>query len=169
MSIWNDVKKTVKEGFTVATEKTEEYTKIARVKVDILAKKKDLDRAFRDLGEKAFDHLNAGKKTPLGQGSDVKTLIEQIQTLKKAIKDKEAEIEKIKKEAEGKAKSKPAPAKPASAKPEEKPKSKSGQTKPAPAKPETKSKAAPAQKSATKPKSAPAKKPAAKKAPEKKS
>ncbi|MBW2664084.1 MAG: hypothetical protein JRD93_19430 [Deltaproteobacteria bacterium] len=145
MSLWKDVKKTVKDGFTVATEKTEEYTKIAKVKVEILTTKKDLDKSYRDLGKKAFDHLASDKKTALAQSSGVKELLDQIKTYKTEIHDNEAEIEKIKKEADGKSK-----AKNQSVKPE--------------AKPEP----APVKKSAPKAKKTPAKKVAAKKTPVKK-
>lgn len=142
MSFWNDLKKTVKEGFTVATEKTEEYTKIAKVKVDILSRKKDLDKAFRDLGELVYDSASSGKKMDPAQDKDAKALMDTIRTCKQDIKGKEAEIEAIKKEAEFRAQKQSEPAD----------------------KPKAEKESAPAPKPAAKPKKkAPAKKTAAKK------
>lgn len=111
MSLWNDVKKTVKNGLDVATEKTEEYTKIAKIKVDILTKKKDLDKSFRELGEKAYNHMTSGKKTALMESSGVKGLIDRIKKLQKEIRDKATEIGEIKKKAESKSRTKSEPVK----------------------------------------------------------
>jgi hypothetical protein len=106
MSMWNDVKKTVKDGFVIATEKTEEYTKIAKVKVDILTKKRDLDKAYHDLGEITYTHLTSGEKASLAQDKGVKALLDTIKRCQNEITNKEAEIEQIKKAAESKSKAK---------------------------------------------------------------
>lgn len=97
-SLWEDIKKTVMEGVTIATEKTEEYTKIGKVKVEILSVKRNVEKAFAQLGGEVYTLLVDKKVTDVAGNPKVKQLIEKINGLKKSLKAKEKEIEAIKKE-----------------------------------------------------------------------
>ena len=101
-SFWDDVKQTIKKGATTAVEKTEEYGKIGKIKIDILNVSKQLDKAYRDLGEISFENLKASKKKDLAKDKTVQELLTKIDELKQDITEKEKEIEKIKEEAEAK-------------------------------------------------------------------
>ena len=96
---WEGVKKSVKEGVSIAAEKTEEYTKIGKIKVEILGINRNIERTYTDLGKKVYALLTASKKTDVASDSKVKETITKISTLKKSLKAKEAEIEAIKKAA----------------------------------------------------------------------
>ena len=52
--LWEDIKKKLKEGVTVAAEKTEEYTKIGKVKVEILNINRNIDKTFTNLGREVY-------------------------------------------------------------------------------------------------------------------
>lgn len=97
--LWKDIKKTLKEGVSIAAEKTEEYTKIGKVKVEILNVKRNIDKTFAELGQEAYDLIKKDKTSPLAQNDKIKKLTATIEDLKKSLKEKEAEIETIKKEA----------------------------------------------------------------------
>ena len=97
-TLWEDVKKTVKEGFTVAVEKTEEYGKIGKVKVEILKLERDRDKAFKDLGNEVYGLIKKNKASVSVQNDKIKKMVTKIDNLKKSIKTKENEIERIKKE-----------------------------------------------------------------------
>lgn len=101
-SLWEDVKKTFKEGVSIAAEKTEEYTKIGKVKVEILNIKRNIDKSFTDLGRGVYTHIAGGRKTDVAEAEKVKKLVAEIKDLKASLKAKEAEIEAIKKEASSK-------------------------------------------------------------------
>jgi len=92
-SMWEDLKKTVKEGLTTAAAKTEEYTKIGKAKLDMMNLNKSLNGALQDLGLEVYE----GAKVQPAQNPKVKGFVEKINQLKQSIKDKEAEIETIKK------------------------------------------------------------------------
>ena len=97
-TFWNDLKNTLKTGFNVAAEKTEEYTKIGKLKVDIMNLKRTLDKHYTDLGKEAFELINKGKEGDFSTNAKVKGFVGKIKELSKTIKDKDAEIEKIKAE-----------------------------------------------------------------------
>ncbi len=99
---WQDVKDSVKKGVTTAADKTEEYGKIGKVKLDIMNLNKQLDKNFKDLGEKTYETLKAKSKANLADDSAAKDMVAKIDEVKKNLADKEAEIEKIKAEAEKK-------------------------------------------------------------------
>ena len=96
-SMWEDLKKTVKEGLTTAAAKTEEYTKIGKAKLDMMNLNKSLNGTLQDLGLEVYTQITAGAKTQPAQNPKVKGFVEKIDQLKRSIKDKEAEIEAIKK------------------------------------------------------------------------
>ena len=104
-SIWDDLKKTVKEGFSVAAAKTEEYTKIGRAKLDLMNLNKSLNRTFQDLGVEVHAQITEGAQGPIIQNMKVKGLVEKIDKFRQSIREKELEIEAIRKsgaqEAEG--------------------------------------------------------------------
>ena len=102
--LWEDVKKTVKEGVTVVVEKTEEYGKIGIIKVDILKLDRDRDRAFRELGSEVYNLVKKDKALAAAQNEKMKKTVSKIDSLIKSLKAKENDIEKIKKEAASKSK-----------------------------------------------------------------
>ena len=112
-TFWEDVKKTVKEGLTVAVEKTEEVGKIGKVKIEILKLEKDRDKVLRDLGTEMHSLIKKNKSLAATQSDKVKKMITKIDNLKKSLKAKENEIEKIKKDAESKSQANKTSGKPA--------------------------------------------------------
>jgi hypothetical protein len=96
-SMWEDLKKTVKEGLSTAAAKTEEYTKIGKAKLDMMNLNKSLNGALQDLGLEVYTQITDGAKPQPAQNPKVKGFIEKINQLKQSIREKEAEIEAIKK------------------------------------------------------------------------
>jgi hypothetical protein len=96
-SIWDDLKKSVKDGLSVAAAKTEEYTKIGKVKLDLMNLNKNLNAAYHDLGVTVFGQVSGGAKTSASQDPKVLEHVGQIEKLLTDIRDKEKEIEEIRK------------------------------------------------------------------------
>jgi hypothetical protein len=101
-SMWEDLKKTVKSGLSTAAAKTEEYTKIGKAKLDMMNLNKTLSGTLEDLGLETYTQINAGAKGLNLQNTKVKEMVEKIGQIKQSIKDKESEIEAIKKAAAAK-------------------------------------------------------------------
>jgi hypothetical protein len=96
-SIWDDLKKSVKDGLSVAAAKTEEYTRIGKAKLDLMNLNKNLSASFRDLGVRAFDMTTEAAKGDFSRDARVQELAGRIQKLQQDIRDKEKEIEEIRK------------------------------------------------------------------------
>jgi len=96
-SMWEDLKKTVKQGFSTAAAKTEEYTKIGKAKLDMMNLNKSLNNTFQELGLEAYTQITGGGKGLNAQNPKVKGFIDKIGQIKQSIQEKEAEVEAIKK------------------------------------------------------------------------
>jgi hypothetical protein len=97
-SLWEDIKQTVKQGVSVAAEKTEEYTKIGKLKVEIMNAKRALDKTFAELGQEAYTALKGSKKADLNKNEKITELLSKIDGQKAALKEKEDEIEAVRQE-----------------------------------------------------------------------
>lgn len=104
-SFWNNLKSSVKKGVTVAAEKTEEYGKVGRLKLDIVNLKKQADRSYRQIGEVVYTHIKSGGKSSISQNADVLKEVEALDEVLAEIRGKEDEIDTIHAEAEKKSQS----------------------------------------------------------------
>ncbi len=95
---WDDLKRTLKTGFNTAADKTEEYAKIGKIKVEIMNLKRTLDRHYTDLGKDVFEMLGKGKTEDVAGSAKVKDFISKIKALQMDMQKKDAEIEMVKKE-----------------------------------------------------------------------
>ncbi|MDM7924777.1 MAG: hypothetical protein QUS35_02060 [bacterium] len=95
--IWDDLKKSVKDGLSVAAAKTEEYTRIGKAKLDLMNLNKSLNAAYHDLGVTVYQQASAETKKNAAQDPKVKDHIGRIEKLLQDVRDKEKEIEEIRK------------------------------------------------------------------------
>ena len=103
-SLWDDIKKNVSESITFVSKKTDEYTRIGKLKVDILSINRNLDKAFTDLGRSVYRLLNKAGKEDLTKNDMIQELVSKIKTHEKALEARQKEIEKVKKETSSKTK-----------------------------------------------------------------
>jgi uncharacterized membrane protein len=61
-NLWDKIRKSVVEGVTIAAEKTEEYTKLGKAKIEILNTKRKISAKFTELGSILYDAINAIKE-----------------------------------------------------------------------------------------------------------
>ena len=115
-NIWDDLKKNLKvwgsaaavkaEGFgKAAASKTEEITKIGRVKLQMHQLQRELDKTLQVLGEFVFGATDDENVSNFTGNEKYYSTIEKAKILKLKIADKEGEIEKIRQEFEETAKS----------------------------------------------------------------
>lgn len=102
-SLWDDLKKTLIEGVNVAAEKTEEYTKIGKVRVDLLNLNRKLDKTYKALGREIYVRVSDGKKIDAHKDEGISYFIEKINHITAAIMKNEKLIVEIKKAANEKA------------------------------------------------------------------
>jgi len=110
-NLWNDIKENVKQWSTSAIEKAEEvsklavektgdFTKISKIKLDIRQTNKDIDNVFEDLGRYVYLQAKEKKVTNFKTNAEFDESIKKIDDFKAKIKDFESEIDSIKKEVE---------------------------------------------------------------------
>ena len=101
-SLFDDITKGIKEGITVVADKTDEFTKIGRLKVEIVSIKRNIEKKFTELGGRVYHAITVDKVGDIGDDAEVKRLVSDLGDLEQKLNDKNAEIEKVKetKEAE---------------------------------------------------------------------
>ena len=95
-NLWGDIKKTIREGVDTVVEKTEEQTKIGRIKVDILNIKRNVEKNFTELGGKVYHMIVDEKKTQISNNKEVKEIVDCIRLLEKELDQKNVELEQVK-------------------------------------------------------------------------
>ena len=102
--LWKKIKKSVMEGVTTAAEKTEEYTKIGKAKLDILAVKRKITKNFTELGGIVYDSVKEKKAGEALESPEAKKVINTLEDLEKELSEKEAVFEESKTKTESKEK-----------------------------------------------------------------
>lgn len=95
-TLWEDIKKALKDGYITAAEKTEELTRIGKTKIDIASLKRQIDKKFNQLGGLTFQLVTGKKAIDIARHEEVQKLAQEITQLEKEIKDNERKIEEIK-------------------------------------------------------------------------
>ncbi len=90
----------IRDGLELVVDKTEEYGKIGKLKVDIFSIKRNIEKQFTELGGRVYELTTGTSKTKVENDDESKKIIEQIKVLETQLKDKEAEVEKVKEEKE---------------------------------------------------------------------
>ncbi len=79
-----------------AADRTEEVTKLGKVKLDIFQIKREIDKVFTDLGRCVYNLLEE-KTKDIEKNESVKSYIDKVKALEKNLKEMEDKCERIKK------------------------------------------------------------------------
>jgi hypothetical protein len=100
-TMWERIKKGLKDGAALSMEKIEEYTKIGKLKIEEFSAKRKIERNFVDIGERTFELINDGKGAEIQKDilvsnaiENIKGLREELVALEKKIKDVQEEAKK---------------------------------------------------------------------------
>jgi len=110
-NLWKEIKENVKEWGAVAikkadevsklaVEKTGDFTKISKIKLDIRQTQKDIDKNFEDLGRYIYVQVKDKNVTSFKTNTEFNEAIKKLDDFKTKIKNFEKEIDNIKKEVE---------------------------------------------------------------------
>ena len=110
-NLWKEIKDNVKEWSAVAikkadevsklaVEKTGDFTKISKIKLDIRQTQKDIDKNFEDLGRYIYVQVKDKNVTSFKTNTEFNEAIKKLDDFKTKIKNFEKEIDNIKKEVE---------------------------------------------------------------------
>ena len=98
-TFWDKVKKSVDEGATYLSEKTEQFTRIGKLKMEIVGLKRKVDAKFTSLGKRVFQLVEQGKGKAKNPASDEEVLkiVEDVKRLQKELDEKKVELEAVSK------------------------------------------------------------------------
>ena len=99
-SLWEDITRTIREGVDTVVEKTEELTKIGRIKVDIINIKRNIEKNFAEMGGKTYHLIVEEKKNQISKDKEIMELVECVKLLEKELEEKKQELEKVKRKSE---------------------------------------------------------------------
>jgi hypothetical protein len=94
-TMWDKLKKGLKDGAVYSMEKIEEYSKIGKLTVEEIAARRKITRNFNDIGERVFDLLEADKAGTVESDLAVKTSAENIKALRQEIVEIQQKIKEI--------------------------------------------------------------------------
>lgn len=95
---WENLGRGLKRLGSVAFEKSEELTKVGKIKLDIMGINKNIDRTYRDLGERVYQMITGEINFDVANDPKVKELISRMKSLEDELKLKEEELERVKEE-----------------------------------------------------------------------
>lgn len=87
--VWGKIKKTVVDGVTVAAEKTEEYTRMGRAKLDVLGIRRKITRMQTKLGTQVYTAVKDGKTNEFFDSNPLKTMVSELSTLETELENAE--------------------------------------------------------------------------------
>lgn len=98
MSFWDDLVNFFKKGVSTVAKKTDEYTKIGKIKVDIIGIKREVDKKLSDLGGRTYQLIVEENNTKIASNEDVKTILDNIKDLNQKLDDKKDELQQVREE-----------------------------------------------------------------------
>ena len=99
-TLWEDIRDGIRDGIELVVDKTEEYSKIGKIKVDVIGLKRNIEKKFSELGGVTYEILKEGNRKSVGADEEAKRLVEELKELEKTLDEKKNEIIAIKEEKE---------------------------------------------------------------------
>jgi len=98
MSLWENLKKGFIEGLQTASDKTSEFTKIGRIKIDILGVKKEIEEKLIELGGRIYHRIQEEQNYDIFSEKNIIQLIERIRELEEELNKYDEELKRLKKD-----------------------------------------------------------------------
>jgi predicted RNase H-like nuclease (RuvC/YqgF family) len=91
-SLWEKVK----QGFLLAAERTDELTKIGKLKFSIVGLHRTIKQNFEELGGKVYELAKSSRrKKPVTDDEEVRKLIKKIKRLEKQLSEEEKNLKNL--------------------------------------------------------------------------
>jgi hypothetical protein len=94
---WTQIRDGLKEGLNYTVHKTEELTRIGRLKVEIYAQKRRIARQFADLGGQVYLLLGADEPMEVEADTRVRELVLELKKMEVGLEDIETELAEARK------------------------------------------------------------------------
>ena len=95
---FDSLSKAIKEGYDNISEKAEEVTKIGRIKLEMVATKRDIEKIFVELGGRFYQSYDSSSKSKMFKDVDVQELVEKVRIKEEKLQELKKRLEVLKKE-----------------------------------------------------------------------
>jgi hypothetical protein len=92
---WNKIRKGLSDGFKNLSDKTAEMTKIGRLKIEIIALKRDIEKAFIELGGRVYHQFEEKTEENILSDQRIKKLLKDIKSFETRLKSLELKIQQV--------------------------------------------------------------------------
>jgi LPS O-antigen subunit length determinant protein (WzzB/FepE family) len=92
---WKNIRKGMSEGIKNLSDKTGEMTKIGRLKIEIIALKRDIEKAFIELGGRVYHQLEEKRESEILSDQSIKKLVKDIKSFEAKLKTLEDKIQRV--------------------------------------------------------------------------
>jgi hypothetical protein len=92
---WQNFKKKFQEGVQTVSEKTEELTRIGRLKLQIIAVKRDIEKSFTELGGRTYEILISANKKEIEKNPDIGSIVDEIREQEMKLQQLETDVKEI--------------------------------------------------------------------------
>lgn len=96
MTLLEKIKKGLINGFHTASDITSEYTKIGRIKIDIVGIKKEIEEKMLELGGRIYENYTNTKSINFENKEQIIKILGDIAELEKELKKSEIKLNEIK-------------------------------------------------------------------------
>lgn len=97
-NFFDSLSKAIKKGYNEISEKAEEVTKIGRIKLEIVATKRDIEKIFVELGGKYYEKYESSSKSKMFKDADVKELVEKVKGKEEKLRQLKEKLEVLRRE-----------------------------------------------------------------------
>jgi DNA phosphorothioation-dependent restriction protein DptG len=98
-NMWGKIRKSVAEGVAVAAEKTEEYTRLGKAKLDILVIRRRISHKRTELGGTVYTAVKEGTAEGIFTTDHVKSLVGELDGLEAELAETKKRYEELKRKA----------------------------------------------------------------------
>ena len=81
--LWNNLKKGIRDGISTVSSKTDEITRIGRLKIELIAVKRDIEKAFIELGGTVYEYTRKKQKPDIYKDEQVAAVVARIKEFEK--------------------------------------------------------------------------------------
>jgi hypothetical protein len=99
-SLLDDIRDGIRDGIELFVDKTEEYSKIGKLNVEILGIKRNIEKLLADIGGRVYEVLKVDATKKLVADEELLQLVESAKQLELKLQAKKAEISQVKEEKE---------------------------------------------------------------------
>lgn len=97
-SLLDDIRNGIRDGIDLFVDKTEEYSKLGKLNIEILGVKRNLEKELANVGGRVYELFKAGSKKTIATDEKVLSLIETVKKMEEKLEAKKAEIANVKEE-----------------------------------------------------------------------